>query len=107
MADETVHFPQKSREIRGEGKWKAVRQFASKPSLAYSFPLDAEHVCACVARCRTRHCPLITISCMFECTTHIYISARAVLDLGIKGSVRHSYHVKYMLTEQARLSQLY
>lgn len=41
MADETVHFAQKSREIRGGGKWKAIRLFASKPSLAYSFPLDA------------------------------------------------------------------
>lgn len=109
MAEETVHLPQKTREIRGGGKWKAIRLFCQQAQsclFVSSGCWTRVYVCVRVARCRTRHCPLITISCMFECTTHIYLSARAVLDLGIKGSVRHSYHVKYILTEQECLNYI-
>lgn len=68
-------FPRKPREMRGGGKWKAIRVFASELCLACSFPLEC---CVCLqptamAHCRAHCRPLIKITCMLHRTTYIYI----------------------------------
>lgn len=62
-------FPRKPREMRGGGKWEAIRGFASEPCLACSFPLECR---VCLQPTATAHrCPLINITCTLYSTTYI------------------------------------